>query len=1078
MKNTKTAIMVMLLVLGSCSLSNNFVLAEASIVDNSVEESAIKANKETLDKAREFMDKKDYQSAITFLNAYIEAKPKKYEPYKLRGECFYALRQFESAEKDFQTAIDIKSGDDKFITGTKVVSAVVLGADKNDQRQNPELGNLYGQLMYAQKALNDPAYESTYQKAFEYNSHIYLPQPKKNEIAKINCPQKYGKVLNPKGADAYIYGLIDDIESGNFHEAAYKLPNITSTYPQYYLGYYLTGVVMAGLEQEKDAVSSFEKALEYNPSDFESLASLGQIYYDRAERTFSKADAQKSIEFFEKALKLNPNCYLYNYYVGLNNLILSENDEAIKNFNSAIKLKSNDYNSMYYKLIAQEIKGDYNSVIDGATKLLYRHVSNYNSVLYLKALAYHNIGNNEMAISDIEKIFNNMNDIYNADIKQTSKKEQQLENYLYYLKAQILKEHGDGTKSDLDKAFENPIIKALSSENFDINITPSEFDTQYDYIRTTFKNYNIAYDGENYKISSIKPKTEILADNEPQKAVISETSKSEGETKSIAGELASAYTSDNIEKPTPTINLKQSTDPVDTISADSKLSIAQMLAMQSLPQMHVQMPKVEEKTQKVEETAEIITSKSEPAVSEAKEAIVTEAVKDTAEQKVENIAEKVSSTIEEKSVQSDKSESVKIVADKVMETSDIKISYMDEIAQNIIKKANEKTSQTLNEVFDSVKTVTVASDVLTEVNSKIASANEEVKQLQQDTQPVSIQENTENLKEIENSIETTPKPEPRTVVEKHAQVDLSEFNIANQNVLEIKEDDEIIEYEPEKFLSKVEEVSSKDLEIKNPTQITDNFSQLHKSQEDTVQETSEVISENIETIKENSASTIENAVENAIAADSVKVEPEPKIQLPTLILPEKESKLEKVVELESASVENTVSAIPDLRIAKAETEQNIDTAVEETADTIDTVSEVVKEEQNIKKSKKKLSKKVKESKKNNSISEVEEFAPASLEELEASAKNEKHHFWKKSKISAPVPVSNNEIKKERPKFKWWKKKEKISETSTNALTEKEQNSDEVKASKKKFSIKNLFRKKAKEEILAPVEIETAKEENK
>ena len=67
---------------------------------------------------------------------------------------------------------------------------MVLGADKQEQLQNPELGNLYAALMYAQKAQNKPEYETSYSKAVEYNSHIYLPQPKKNEIAQINCPQK------------------------------------------------------------------------------------------------------------------------------------------------------------------------------------------------------------------------------------------------------------------------------------------------------------------------------------------------------------------------------------------------------------------------------------------------------------------------------------------------------------------------------------------------------------------------------------------------------------------------------------------------------------------------------------------------------------------------------------------------------------------------------------------------------------------------------------------------------------------------------------------------------------------------
>ena len=90
------------------------------------------------------------------------------------------MRRYNLAEKDYQTAIDLKTDDDKFVTGTKVLSAVVLGADKQEQLQNPELGNLYAKLMYAQKAQNKTSYESSYAKAVELNSHIYLPQPKKD----------------------------------------------------------------------------------------------------------------------------------------------------------------------------------------------------------------------------------------------------------------------------------------------------------------------------------------------------------------------------------------------------------------------------------------------------------------------------------------------------------------------------------------------------------------------------------------------------------------------------------------------------------------------------------------------------------------------------------------------------------------------------------------------------------------------------------------------------------------------------------------------------------------------------------
>lgn len=582
---------------------NAEVVVKAS--DNSAtDESEVKVNRDTLDDAADLISKKDYNSAITLLSAYISEKPKKYEAYKLRGDSYYAMRQYKLARDDYQKAIDLKTSDDKFLTGTKVLGALVLGADKDEQYQNPELGNLYGRLMYAQKALNSSTYEASYQKAVGYNSHIYLPKPDKDEISKINCPQKYGKLLDPQGVDRYINSAVENIEKGHFSEAIYKSQYVTSNYPEFYLGYYLSGVSLAGMDKISEAINSFETAIKYNPNDFESFASLGQLYYREAEKTFDSEKSQKSIDYFKSALKLNPNCYLYYYYIGLNYLQLGEYNLAINNFNSAIKYKSNDYNSRYYKLIAQYILGDYSAVIEDTTRLLYRHVSNYNSVLYLRALAEYKQGYFDDALADIEKVHINMNDIYNADIKQLTPKEKTLESYLYYLKSQIMNKKGFGAKADYQKAVQNPIIAnlakvestvtqytkhladdAVSFEDYNkykklydssirnlldknLVITSEDVDNQYDYIRTTFDNLGLTfkYEAPNYKLTTIEDYA-----NKKYGAKFASDNSSEIE--------ANANSSDANSSSTPL--LKKSTDPSETLAGD-KSSIALMLASRSL----------------------------------------------------------------------------------------------------------------------------------------------------------------------------------------------------------------------------------------------------------------------------------------------------------------------------------------------------------------------------------------------------------------------------------------------------------------------------------------------------------------
>ncbi|MBD5402519.1 tetratricopeptide repeat protein [bacterium] len=733
MKNKKKmCVLLMIAVLGVCSIksevyANDDVENAATDVvqvqkDDSQEQETeeIKGNREALEKAKSLMAKKDFQAAITYLNAYITSKPKKYEGYKYRGDAFYALRQYSLAQKDYQTAVDLKADDDKFVTGTKVISAVVLGADKEEQLQNAELGNLYGRLMYAQKALNDPAYEASYSKAVKYNSHIYLPQPKKNDITRINCPQKYGKVLNPLGVDSYIYGAIEDIENSKFKDAEHKSQYLISNYPEYYMGYYLNGVALSGLDKDEDAILAFETALKYNPYDFESLASLGLIYYNKIEQAFSVSDSKKSIEYFEKALKYNPNCNSYYLYMGMNALQAGRNTSAIASFNNAIKLKSNDYNSMYYKLIAQYLNEDYSDVTDGAANLLYKHVSNYNSVLYLRALAYYKMGSYDLALEDLDMISNSVNDIFNMDLKTPTDSEKSLESYVYYLKAQIMQKKGFGAKSDLIKAYENPIIAKLSQlekaivpyvkpfsgrqvltadyekyNNFynnelpklltgNIEFSEDDIENQYDYIRTTFANVGIGFKKENdsYKLAIIE--------GYPQERYLS---KLQQETSVVAN----ASETINSEKPVLRANSLQE----EVLLEDNQMSIAQMLATNSLAAVSskqteipvekiikpVQEEKLPEKIVEVETLNDTVLAKeSESIVLTEKDVVSAVApIKEKTTKKVEKKSKVESVKIIEETVSEAKTDLTENVADHP-EVSDVVIPAVEEKTKSIVEK--------------------------------------------------------------------------------------------------------------------------------------------------------------------------------------------------------------------------------------------------------------------------------------------------------------------------------------------------------------------------------------------------------
>ena len=868
MVNKKICALLVLMMMGTYTISQNSVYAEDT-TSETTEVSVIKGNKDAFEMAENLIGQKNYQEALKYLDAYISSKPKKYEAYKLRGDAYYALRRYNLAEKDYQTAIDLKTDDDKFVTGTKVLSAVVLGADKQEQLQNPELGNLYAKLMYAQKAQNKTSYESSYAKAVELNSHIYLPQPKKDEISQINCPQKYGKVFNPQGDDKFLYDAISDIENENYRDSVFKSQYLITNYPDYYLGYYLNGVALAGMEQDEEAIVAFNNALKKNPYDFESLASLGQLYYAQAEKTFSVDDAKKSTEYFRQALKLNPNCNSYYFYIGLNDLLQGKVSSAIENFDSAIKLKSNDYNSQYYKIIAQYINGDYSSVISGAGNLLYRRVSNYNSVMYLKALAEYKQGQNDLALEDLEKIYNSTTDIYNSDVRYVSNKEKTLLGYCYYLKALILAQKGMGTKSDMAEAYSNPIIAQLAATEKMLNtykpefvngkvsledykkfnnaynsavgllkqsnivITPEDIDTQYDYIRTTFDDLGVTfvYKNPNYKISAI--------DNYVFKKYSSKLSAEDFQT------LSEGVAEDEVLALRPKTNdtpvLTQQTSQEVLLGDEKTTSIAQILATQSLIPMAVPQ-ELQHKVENIEpasiENAQHIENQpqnvQEPVISVAENSSdKTEKIEETSE------TENITKTQEPQKIEKP-SESIKIVADEIKDSPDFTISYPKEeteikkLKENVIAESKPESepiqivAQPNSQVEKQEEPLIVKAQEQIqpeEQNSeKIASNNDDMAvnlPLFDETKPVVDANEKESLQEQQ-------KPEMK-VVEKHADINSEDFGVTPVKPIPKEENPEdVVELEPQSFLYKAEkQVPTASFDIKYPKQVENTSTDLN-----------------------------------------------------------------------------------------------------------------------------------------------------------------------------------------------------------------------------------------------------------
>lgn len=1041
----------------SPAIAQEEVVAEDAATEQETtlkEESEVKVDRETPEKVTELINKKDYEAALPLIDAYIASKPKKYQGYKLRGDVYYALRRYDLAVQDYQKAVDIKTDNDKLATGTKVLSAVVLGADKQEQYQNPELGLLYARLMYAQKAVNSNMYEVSLKKALEYNSHQYLPTPKKEEISKINCPQKYGKIFNPQGVDADISAIIDDIEKKHFSEAVYKLPKLTSECPNYYLGQYLTGVVMVGMEQEQEAINAFHNALKLNPKDFESYASLGLLYYEKAEKTFNKDYVQKSIDNFNKAIALNPNCHTYYFYLGLNQLELGNYDIAVGNFKKSLSIKNNDYNSMYYKSIAQYLQKDYYGVISETTNMLYRRVSNYNSVLYLRALAYYKMKDTESAIADIEKIHQSLNDIYNIDVKPLTPKEQVLDTYLYYLQSRISRDNGMGAKSDLQKAYKNPVIALLDTrkndfEHANFKLTNSDIEKQYEYLVTTFDDLGVGFEYLNpdYKIVA-KSKTSPAQTSEKVAVNSQEEQKVQGEEKTQEPEVDKLPQANEMPQQQE-ISQKVEEQPgqqseseveeslaedVETVQAndedDMVKKLSEFVAAEKKFAQESQ-EEIAEKTLLAEENSPVTVFDPDTLIfasdNEQKEELPVAEKKEI----TENLTTENSKVEEEKPQLREDSDTQEVVQSENLEEPEL-VKQAEQKVEEVIQ--SEQTQST--ELVEQAAQVEKAEQVEKQIE-KVEQQLEEVMQTEQATQAVQ-----DVLTDAENVLQTKETPIENKKInlpikEKYANVDLSEFEVKTKKTPDVKEEDEVIFLEPESLFKKKEK------------EVQERLNNLTLVPASNVQPKDEKLALPATSSKQTVDVNITKISDEPVNVDEVSIsEQSENHEEPALIEPEEINFPEKIVKsVEKASeVVADEAAVDETPTVKNFTKGDL---TEKVVNEIETKEELVEEkpsEDAI--SEEPLAEDVKEP-------VAEEVSEENLAQEIQSEKPEKQKKIKKSKQkdNLIIAVGGNvddyavqpeeKVKKEKPKKKNKAKKAEKSDVQTPAIIEDEVQSEQT-----------------------------------
>ena len=763
---------------------------------------------------------------------------------------------------------------------------------------------------------------------------------------------------------------------------------------------------------------------------------------------------QKSIDNFNKAIALNPNCHTYYFYLGLNQLELGNYDIAVGNFKKSLSIKNNDYNSMYYKSIAQYLQKDYYGVISETTNMLYRRVSNYNSVLYLRALAYYKMKDTESAIADIEKIHQSLNDIYNIDVKPLTPKEQVLDTYLYYLQSRISRDNGMGAKSDLQKAYKNPVIALLDTrkndfEHANFKLTNSDIEKQYEYLVTTFDDLGVGFEYLNpdYKIvaksktSPAQTSEKVAVNSQEEQKVQEEEKTQEPEVDKLPqanempqqqeisqkveeqpGQQSESEVEESLAEDVETV---QANDEDDMVKKLSEFVAAEKKFAQESQE------EIAEKTLLAEENSPVTVFDPDTLIfasdNEQKEELPVAEKKEI----TENLTTENSKVEEEKPQLREDSDTQEVVQSENLEEPEL-VKQAEQKVEEVIQ--SEQTQST--ELVEQAAQVEKAEQVEKQIE-KVEQKLEEVMQTEQATQAVQ-----DVLTDAENVLQTKETPIENKKInlpikEKYANVDLSEFEVKTKKTPDVKEEDEVIFLEPESLFKKKEK------------EVQERLNNLTLVPASNVQPKDEKLALPATSSKQTVDVNITKNSDEPVNVDEVSIsEQSENHEEPALIEPEEINFPEKIVKsVEKASeVVADEAAVDETPTVKNFTKGDL---TEKVVNEIETKEELVEE----KPSEDAISEEpLAEDVKDPVAEEVSEENPA--QEIQ-SEKPEKQKKIKKSKQkdNLIIAVGGNvddyavqpeeKVKKEKPKKKNKAKKAEKSDVQTPAILEDEVQSEQT-----------------------------------
>lgn len=315
---------------------------------------------------------KEYKKAINELSKIIEIRPTLEGAYFMRGKCKLEIGELENAISDFKKAIDINPANYENF----------LYLSKSFLKKN-ELDKAYESI---QKSLSlNPKNKESYWTCLE----ILKKHNNIEEIERLFVLMK-SNISN----DCEVYSNYANflIESKQYQKAKNEIKIALEIAPDKNTILALAGIIKYNLNEFAEALVYFDKVLQNDSTNYESLKYKALAFYKMKEY-------KNSIDLLNKCVELNPNDYELYFYRAKCKEELYDIQGALTDYTLA--LQNQDYTEAYAARGDLRMKKeDYQAAILDYTKAV--KLSNKNpEYLYKRAVAYHKQNQLSEAFDDV-----------------------------------------------------------------------------------------------------------------------------------------------------------------------------------------------------------------------------------------------------------------------------------------------------------------------------------------------------------------------------------------------------------------------------------------------------------------------------------------------------------------------------------------------------------------------------------------------------------------------------------------------------------------------------------------------------